>query len=242
MKKCEFISTIGILILLLAACGQTTGESTTGPTESPLPATPVSPLSPLPTPQLELDTEAQKLPELRAQVAEQIGLADTALTLVSTEQITWPDASLGCPQPDMAYAQVLTPGWRVVFVDAAGKTYQVHATENHEHFIICKQPIETAAPSAYRDNLAVQAAIKALVKQEGVPAETVTVTDVAAVEWRNSCLGCEKPGQKCLMVITPGYRIVLESAAKTYTIHTDKTGRQAIICTRPSQTPPRSDS
>ena len=96
------------------------------------------------------------------------------------------------------------------------------------------------AMAAY--NTAVEAAIEALVEERGVAVESVTVIDVTAVEWRNSCLGCEKPNQQCLMVITPGYRITLKSGAETYTLHTDRTGQQAIICTQPSLTSPRSDS
>lgn len=237
MKKFKFVFVMMIVTLLLAACGRPAR-----PTESPLPTAPISPISPLPVPQIESDAETQNLSELRVQVAEQVNLSATALTLVSAEQVTWPDMSLGCPQPDMMYAQVLTPGWRVVFVDAEGRQYNVHTTENRERFVICEPSVETAVPPAYRNNPAVEAAIKTLVEQEGVAVESVTVVDVAAVEWPNSCLGCAKPGQNCLMVITPGYRIILESGAETYALHTNRTGQQAIICTLPSLTPPRSDS
>lgn len=37
----------------------------------------------------------------------------------------WPDASLGCPAKDRSYAQVLTPGYRVV-LEVRGKVYSVH--------------------------------------------------------------------------------------------------------------------
>ncbi|MGC9396448.1 MAG: hypothetical protein ACP5J4_16515 [Anaerolineae bacterium] len=242
MKKFEVVLVMTIVTMLLVACAQPTADSGAGPGESPLPTAPVSPISPLPVPQLGSDAEAQELSELRMQVAEQLGLSDRALTVVTTEQVTWPDMSLGCPQPDMAYAQVVTPGWRIVFVDDEGQEYDVHTTENREHFVVCEQSVKSAVPSAYRDNPAVEAAIKTLVEQEGVARESVTVVDVTAVEWRNSCLGCEKRGQYCLMVITPGYRITLKSGAETYALHTDRTGEQVIICTQPSLTPPRSDS
>jgi hypothetical protein len=242
MRKFKSVLVITIVTVLLAACGQPATDSGARPTESPLPTAPVSPVSPLPVPQFEPDAEAQELPELRVQVAEQLGLSDKALTLISTEQVTWPDMSLGCPQPDMAYAQVLTPGWRIVFVDAEGREYNVHTTDNRKRFVICEQSGEVTVPSAYQDNPAVEAAIKTLVEQEGVAMESVTVVDVAAVEWPNSCLGCEKQGQICLTVITPGYRITLKSGAETYALHTDRTGRQVIICTQPSLIPPRSDS
>jgi hypothetical protein len=250
-NKFKAILMVTLVAVLLAACGQPTADSgarptaTSFPTLSPLPTAPVSPISPispLPVPPLEPDAVSQELSELSVQVAEQLNLSDEALTPISTEQVTWPDASLGCPQPDMAYAQVLTPGWRIVFVDAEGHEYNVHTAENREQFVICEQSSEMSVPPAYQDNPAVEAAIKKLVEEEGIAMESVTVIDVVAVEWSNSCLGCEKPNQQCLMVITPGYRITLKSGAETYDLHTDRTGRQVIICTQPSLTPPRSDS
>ena len=242
MKKFEFVFVMVIATVLLVACGRPTADRGVSPTLSPLPTAPVSPISPLPVPQLESEAEEQKFSELRVHVAEQAGLPAAALTLVSTEQVTWPDMSLGCPQPDMMYAQVLTPGWRVVFVDAEGREYNVHTAEDREHFVICEPSAESEVPSPYQDNPAVEAAIRTLVEQEGVARESVTVEDVIAVDWPDSCLGCETPGQVCLMVITPGYRITLRSGAETYALHTDRTGRQAIICTQPGLTPPRSDS
>lgn len=240
MKKSAFLCVM--VMLLLAACGRPT---TSKPTESPLPTAPVSPVfpvSPLPEPQLGSAPEEQRLAELRVQVAEQLGLSTTALTLVSVEQVTWPDMSLGCPQPDMTYAQVLTPGWRVVFEDENGQKYNVHTAENSEYFVICEPSAESTVPPSYQDNPAVEAAIKALAEQEGIAMASISVVDVAAVEWPNSCLGCEQRGQYCLMVITPGYRILLQSGAETYAVHTDRSGRRAIICTEPGPTPPRSDS
>lgn len=240
MKKLAFVFMIAI-VMVLAACGQSAPDNSVRPTDSPLPTAPVSPISPLPAPQLEPDAETQKLGDLHTRVAEQIGISATTLTLLSAEEVTWPDASLGCPQPDMMYAQVLTPGWRVVFMDTQGKEYQVHTTEDRKYFVVCELSDELVVPPADRDNPAVQAAIKTLVEQENVAAESITVLGVSAVEWSNSCLGCETPEQYCLMVITPGYRITLKSGAETYNLHTDRTGRQAIICNQPSLTPPRSD-
>lgn len=46
--------------------------------------------------------------------AATLGLAPDALRVVAVEAVNWPDAALGCPQPDMIYAAVITPGYRVV--------------------------------------------------------------------------------------------------------------------------------
>ena len=45
--------------------------------------------------------------------------------LVSLEAVDWPDASLGNPQGEMFYAQVITPGYKIV-VESGGKQYAYH--------------------------------------------------------------------------------------------------------------------
>jgi hypothetical protein len=47
------------------------------------------------------------------------------ITVESAKAATWPDASLGCPEKDRMYAQVVTSGWTVV-LKAAGQTHEVH--------------------------------------------------------------------------------------------------------------------
>lgn len=47
------------------------------------------------------------------------------VTLVSAEHTKWPDASLGNPQPGMAYAQVITPGYKIVLA-SGGANYEYH--------------------------------------------------------------------------------------------------------------------
>ena len=63
---------------------------------------------------------------LLASAAAELGLPVGQLRLVRLEARTWPDASLGCPQPGWQYAQVLTPGYEIV-VQAAGQAQTLHA-------------------------------------------------------------------------------------------------------------------
>jgi hypothetical protein len=51
-------------------------------------------------------------------------------------------------------------------------------------------------------------------------------------EWRDSSLGCPKPGMNYLQVITPGYKIILESQSKRYEYHSD-TNRRVVRCDKP---------
>jgi hypothetical protein len=68
-------------------------------------------------------------------LAERLELDEEGITLTSFESITWPDTSLGCPQPNMFYAQVLTPGYRII-LEAGGEVYRYH-TDLEGEIILC---------------------------------------------------------------------------------------------------------
>lgn len=60
-----------------------------------------------------------------ADLAERQGVNSEEITVVSNDQVTWRDGSLGCPEPGKMYTMVLTDGVRVV-LEAAGQTYEYH--------------------------------------------------------------------------------------------------------------------
>lgn len=70
-------------------------------------------------------------------LAGELGVAAAGLEVVSATAMTWPDASLGCPQPGVLYAQVLTPGYLVVIRDGGGAERRVHTNEDGSSAIVC---------------------------------------------------------------------------------------------------------
>lgn len=62
---------------------------------------------------------AAALAAMRADAAVRAGVDAGQVKLESSQAVTWRDASLGCPDPGMSYAQVLVPGWRVRFAAGA---------------------------------------------------------------------------------------------------------------------------
>jgi hypothetical protein len=62
-----------------------------------------------------------------AEIAGLAGVPVDQVVVVSAEAVTFPDGGLGCPQPGMAYTQVLVDGYKVV-ATAAGKTYDYRGT------------------------------------------------------------------------------------------------------------------
>ncbi len=99
------------------------GRPATFPADLPLVAT-VPPTSP----PVVGEAPTQVVAAARADLAGRIGsaAADTAV-VVRSEAVTWPNGSLGCPQPGVYYEQIEIAGYRVVF-DVAGTQYDYRAT------------------------------------------------------------------------------------------------------------------
>lgn len=57
-------------------------------------------------------------------LARRLGSGD-GISLQSMEFVEWPDACLGVSNADIACAEVITPGYRIVF-EAIGETYEYH--------------------------------------------------------------------------------------------------------------------
>ena len=86
------------------------------------------------------------LPPANAQPVVDAALNDAANLLSTTrdqlgvEQVEardWPDSSLGCPQPGVMYAQVVTPGFLIV-ISAGGKRLEYH-TDSRGTVKLCRE-------------------------------------------------------------------------------------------------------
>ena len=85
-------------------------------------------------------TNMQNLVEkAKEDLAQQLSIAITQISLVEARGVVWPDASLGCPQPGMAYAEVLTPGY-LILLNAGSKEYEYHASKGTE-VVYCENPM-----------------------------------------------------------------------------------------------------
>lgn len=78
-----------------------------------------------------------------AALAKRLGVDQSRVEVVEVEPVTWPDASLGCPQPGMKYRQVPVDGYRILLrVDA--REYPFHGGDQRGPFF-CEHP--TARPT-----------------------------------------------------------------------------------------------
>jgi hypothetical protein len=105
-----------------------------------LPSTPTSPLSPPPKPPTGTAGEAaippgaeQVVALARRDLAQRLKRTEATISVASIEAVDWSDASLGCPEPGMVYAQMITPGYRLILV-ANGERYEYHTDQGQRAF------------------------------------------------------------------------------------------------------------
>ena len=51
--------------------------------------------------------------QAKKDLAARQGVDENKIEVAGVEPMEWPDASLGCPEPGMMYAQVVTPGYKI---------------------------------------------------------------------------------------------------------------------------------
>jgi hypothetical protein len=83
--------------------------------------------------------------EIIADVVERAGVERSAVNVLKSEQVVWPDGSLGCPQPGMVYTQALVNGYHVV-LEQGGKSYDYRVTERGS-FVLCESRLNRGIPA-----------------------------------------------------------------------------------------------
>ena len=75
-------------------------------------------------------------------------------------------------------------------------------------------------------------AIELVAEYSGIAPENLTVVSMEEVQWRDSSLGCPKPGSMYMQVITPGTRIIVEGEGQTFSVH-GRSLENLFVCDRP---------
>ena len=138
----RFATGVAALATVLAACAS----------GSDLPAAETTTTTAAATPTTENDTttmpisEQEELPIVtpaQADLARRLGVEPDDLEVISAEEVTWPDGSLGCPEPGMSYTQALVEGSKVV-LGHDDRVYVYHAGDDGEPFL-CPSTTRRAA-------------------------------------------------------------------------------------------------
>jgi hypothetical protein len=81
---------------------------------------------------------------IRNDAGQRQGIDPGNVQITASQSVDWNDASLGCPQHQVAYAQVITPGFLIV-VDAGGNRLSYH-TDAGGRFVVCEGSPPASAP------------------------------------------------------------------------------------------------
>ena len=114
----------GLLLLAGAGCA-----SAVEPADQANPGAPAKAEMPM-IPTLESITES-----VLEDAAMRTGVARANLEVESAISVTWPDGSLGCPQPGMNYTMALVPGYRIR-IRAGDALLDYHASRSG-YFVLC---------------------------------------------------------------------------------------------------------
>lgn len=148
------ITVIGYLIFALTACtqvanpNQSTDATPSQPELTPMAptlppqgdSTPMTPATPTPA-----ASGQEKIIELaKEDLAQRLSISTDQISLVEATEVEWSDSSLDCPQPDMVYLQVITPGFRIL-LESSGKVYEYHSNRD-AYVVYCENPISPFLP------------------------------------------------------------------------------------------------
>jgi hypothetical protein len=139
------ISLVGCLALCLTACSQVTTPTFIDDDAQAEPATSFPTQEPemddaqadQPTPISGMESLIEKAKE---DLAQQLSIPIAQINLVKADEVVWPDASLGCPQPGMKYKQVPEDG-ALIILQAEGKVYEYH-TGGSRGLFLCEKVLK----------------------------------------------------------------------------------------------------
>ncbi len=79
-------------------------------------------------------------------LAECLSVDSASIVVGTVEEVVWPNGGLGCPQPGMVYAQVLTDGLRIVLIHD-GTEYVYHSGGMVEPFLCLPESAKDSSGS-----------------------------------------------------------------------------------------------
>jgi hypothetical protein len=175
----------------------------------------------------------------KADLVGRLGVTEEDIVVKSVEAIQWRDTSLGCPQLGMIYAQVITPGFRVV-LEVEGQAYEYH-TDGGQSVVLCEEESMTDTPTTPSliepglDSL-ISLAKEDLAQRLSIQVEQIEVLEAKSVVWPDSSLGCPQPGMRYRQVPMDGARIRLAVEGRVYAYHSGG-GRGPFLCEQTLEAP-----
>jgi len=182
------------------------------------------------------EAASQLIQQAQDDLAQRTGAPLDQIAIISVTEVVWPDGSLGCPQPDVAYTQATMPGYQIV-LSYQGQQYDYHTDASRA--FLCESPITAGLDK--KGNLApelklINMAIADLAQRLGVDKSLIIPQPLVATRWPDASLGCPEPGQTYVPAEAVGYEIMLKvkpqgEQEQIYTYHSDL--ERIVFCEQP---------
>jgi hypothetical protein len=170
-------------------------------------------------------------------LSQQLGVVVEDISVVEVEAVTWPDASLGCPEPGMVYIQILSPGYHVE-LGVKGSVYVYH-TDQEGNAIQCiesdsKTPSESAPVIESGLEALITQAAEMLAQKLDIQTTQIELLEARSIVWSDASLGCPGPDESYIQVPKEGALIRLRAQGIEYSYHVGE-GRGLFLCEQPEQ-------
>jgi len=80
--------------------------------------------------------EVEAVTAARTLLANDLDTEPRGLIIERTDEVDWANAAIGCEEAGVSYAQVITPGYRMIF-EFEGETYEVHTSADGTQVARC---------------------------------------------------------------------------------------------------------
>lgn len=147
-------------------------------------------------------------------LADRLAVPAGQIELGGLQETTWPDTSLGCPQPGMIYAQVLVPGYRIL-LRVGGQEFEYHS-DRKGRTVYCSRNVVRSAELPP----VVERAREDLARRLTCSKAEVSVVEAPYVEWPSTMFPRAEEVRVPVQT-TPGYRPIFRCDGKEYAYRTD---------------------
>ena len=169
----------------------------------------------------------------RETLARELNVSSRGVRVRDVKRAEWPDASLGCPEKGVQYAQVVTAGYRMR-LEVGEKSYPMHVAG--ERAIRCDAPPRGRTDLGTEDALAITRALR-MAREDLARRLKIDVGGVRARSVRRTS-GRGSPGCADAASVGPagpekaGWVLDLEAKGRSYRYHAD--GQRVIPCGEPA--------
>ncbi len=209
-------------------------------------------------------TEQNKDPEnaiqlARATLAQSLNVPVNIIDVVSVTAVSWPDTSLGNPQPGQTYTPTIQPGFKIILI-VDGQQYELHTSQNRmvvqlengsaatmaapEEPMSTNVPKSAPAPQSPGLEKLVAQAKEDLANRLTISPQQIALLETEEVVWPDASLGCPQPDMVYKQVPQDGVIIKLGFENQIYHYHSGG-NRTPFLCVpkpRVNKTPPLFDS